>query len=154
MEAYRERLTVPVTWWVALTGLAGSLWLVYQHAYGPVVSVPVAAAALLLGAAALIGYGRVRIAVDGTQLVVGKARLPLWAVGEAVALTDEAARVARGPELDPDAYVVLRGYVDGVVRVRVDDEADPVPYWLMSTRRPARLLAVLEAARDGAGSGR
>lgn len=154
MKAYRERLTVPLTWWVAVVGFTVSLWLVYQHAYGPVVSVPIATAALLLGAAGLIGYGRAQIAVDDKQLTVGKARLPLWAVGEAVAMTDEAARVARGPELDPSAYVVLRGYVNAVVRVRVDDDGDPVPYWLMSTRHPARLLAVLEAARDGADSGR
>jgi hypothetical protein len=37
-----------------------------------------------------------------------------------------------------------------MVRVEVSDAADPVPYWLVSTRRPQRLAAALQAARDAA----
>jgi hypothetical protein len=37
-----------------------------------------------------------------------------------------------------------------MIRVWVDDPADPVPYWLVSTRSPQRLAAALEAARDAA----
>jgi hypothetical protein len=148
---YRERLVAPVLWWVLLAGLAGSAWLVYHQVYGPSVSLPVAGGVLLLGAAALLAYGRLLIAVDGDGVTAGRARLPLTALGPAEALTGEAARTARGPGLDPRAYLAIRGYVPGVVRIGVDDDADPTPYWLVSTRRPERLVAVLEAARQTTG---
>ncbi|MBB5790930.1 DUF3093 family protein [Jiangella mangrovi] len=151
MTAYRERLVVPVLWWVLLAGLAGSAWLVYDYAYGPRVSLPVLAGVLVLGVAGLVAYGRLLIAVDAESVTVGRARLPLTALGPAEALTGDAARNARGPGLDPRAYLAIRGYVPGVVRIGVDDDADPTPYWLVSTRRPERLVAVLEAARQTTG---
>ena len=148
MTAYRERLVVPLMWWVLLAGLAGSAWLVYHYAYGPSVSLPVGGGVFLLGAAALVAYGRLLVAVDDGGVTVGRARLPLTALGPAEALTGDAARTARGPGLDRRAYLAIRGYVPGVVRIGVDDDADPTPYWLVSTRRPERLVAVLEAARQ------
>ncbi|TDC48201.1 DUF3093 domain-containing protein [Jiangella ureilytica] len=151
MTHYRERLVAPVLWWVLLAGLTGSAWLVYHQVYGPGVSLPVAAGVFLLGAAALLAYGRLLIAVDTDGVTVGRARLPLTALGPAEAMTGDAARTARGPGLDPRAYLAIRGYVPGVVRIGVDDDADPTPYWLVSTRRPERLVAVLEAARQTTG---
>jgi hypothetical protein len=82
---YRERLVAPVLWWVLLAGLAGSAWLVYHQVYGPSVSLPVAGGVLLLGAAALLAYGRLLIAVDGDGVTAGRARLPLTALGPAEA---------------------------------------------------------------------
>jgi Protein of unknown function (DUF3093) len=46
---------------------------------------------------------------------------------------------------------LVRGYVAGMVRVVVADHADPVPYWLVSTRHPDQLSAALSAARDAVG---
>ncbi|WP_158602753.1 DUF3093 domain-containing protein [Jiangella rhizosphaerae] len=148
MTHYRERLVVPARWWMLLVGLAASVWLVYELPFGPSVSLPSAGAVLVLGAAALLAYGRLAIVVDDDGVSVGRARLPLTAVGPAEALTGEDARAARGPGLDRRAYVAIRGYVPGVVRIGVDDTADPTPYWLVSTRRPERLVAELEAARQ------
>jgi hypothetical protein len=151
MTRYRERLVVPVLWWVLLAGLAASAWLVYDYAYGPGVSLPVTGGVVLLGALALVAYGRLLVAVDGDGVTVGRARLPLTVLGQSEAITGDAARTARGPGLDPRAYLAIRGYVPGVVRIGVDDDADPTPYWLVSTRRPERLVAVLEAARQTTG---
>ncbi|PSL03721.1 Protein of unknown function (DUF3093) [Haloactinopolyspora alba] len=148
MTNYRERLWVPVLWWGLLVALAGAVWMVYHHAYGPAVSLPVGLGVLALGAALLFAYGRALIAVDDTTLTVGRARIPLANVGTVEALDGERARAARGPELDPRAYTVIRGYAPAVVRVGVDDPDDPTPYWLVTTRRPDRLAAVLEAARQ------
>ncbi|WP_116951498.1 DUF3093 domain-containing protein [Jiangella endophytica] len=151
MTHYRERLVAPVRWWLLLAGLAASAWLVYDQVYGPRVSLPVAGAVFALGAVALLLYGRLAITVGDDGVSVGRARLPLTATGAAEALTGEEARAARGPGLDRRAYVAIRGYVPGVVRIRVDDDADPTPYWLVSTRRPERLVAELEAARHTTG---
>lgn len=152
MTNYRERLTVPPVWWLILGGFAGSVWLTYHHAYGARVSVPAGLGVLLLGAVALLAYGTLTVAVDDTALTVGKARLPLSALGTIEARTGNGARLARGPELDPRAYTAFRGYLPAVVRVEVTDPADPTPYWLFSTRRPERLVAVLGAAHQHAGT--
>ncbi|HEX2361039.1 MAG TPA: DUF3093 domain-containing protein [Jiangellaceae bacterium] len=149
MTRYRERLVVPAAWWLIPVAATGSVWLAVQHVYGPRVSVPVAAAVLLLAGAGLIRYGRVLVAVEPDGFTAGRASLPLWAVGEIVALDAVRARAARGPEADPQAYLLVRGYVGPMIQVTVDDPADPVPYWLVSTRHPEKLAAALSAARDG-----
>jgi hypothetical protein len=146
VSSYRERLWVPVRWWLLALLLAGAVWLAYQHAYGPRVSVPAGLLTFALGAAVLGGYGAARVAVEPDGLVAGRARLPLWAVGEVTVLDPAAARRARGPDADPRAYLVLRSYLPGAVRVVVDDLADPVPYWYISTRHPDELAAALTAA--------
>jgi hypothetical protein len=66
----------------------------------------------------------------------------------AVAPLDAAARrVLLGPAGDPAAFVVQRAWAPGAVYLRLDDPAGATPYWLVSTRRPAELAGVLQAAR-------
>jgi hypothetical protein len=150
MPRYRERLWVPASWWLLPAAAALSMWLAFQHAYGPAVSVPVAGVVVAAVSGGLLAYGHAVVAVDDDAFVAGRARLPLWAVGRVEALPAAEARTARGPGADPRAYLFVRGYVGPMVRVEVDDPADPVPYWLVSTRRPQRLATTLEAARDAA----
>jgi hypothetical protein len=145
---YRERLVVPTSWWLIPIVGAVSVWLAVQHVYGPRVSVPVAIVVLLLASVGLVGYGRVVVAVEPEGFLAGRARLPLWAVGDVVPLAADQARTARGTEADPRAFLLVRGYINPMVRVAVNDPADPVPYWLVSTRRPDELSAALSAARD------
>ncbi|WP_166350258.1 DUF3093 domain-containing protein [Phytoactinopolyspora limicola] len=149
---YRERLSAPLSWWLLMLGLLGSVWLIYQHVYGPRVSVPVAAGLFVVGGSVLIAYGRPRIQVAGGMLTAGPARLPLHAVGTVEVLHGEAARTARGRDLSPTAYYLVRGYITPVIRIEVVDDDDPTPYWLLSSRRPERLAAVIGAAREEAGS--
>jgi Protein of unknown function (DUF3093) len=148
VSRYRERLRVPITWWLLPPAVTASMWLAVQHVYGPRVSVPVAVGVLLLTTAGLVAYGAVVVAVEPDCFVAGRARLPLWAVGEVEALETDRAVAARGPEADPRAFLLVRGYVASMVRVTVDDQQDPVPYWLVSTRHPHELAAILSAARD------
>jgi hypothetical protein len=147
---YRERLRVPALWWLLLAGFSVSLWLAYQHAYGPTVSVPVALGAAAVVGTGLIVYGRTQVAVQPDGFVAGRAKLPCWAIGDVAALDADAARAARGRDADPQAFLLLRSYAPRAVRVEVDDPADPVPYWLVSTRRPDELAAAIIAARDTA----
>lgn len=87
------------------------------------------------------------IEVTDAALRAGRARLPIRFVGEVVAITGEAASLARGRELDARAWLLLRGWVKDVVRVENTDPNDPAPYWLISSRRPDELVAALEAAK-------
>ena len=148
MSGYREQLRVPASWWLLPIVIAGSVWLTVQHVYGLRASAPVTVGVLLASIAGLVAYGRAVVAVGPAGFVAGRARLPLWAVGGITALDAAAARTARGPEADPRAFFLIRGYIRPMVRVVVDDPADPVPYWLVSTRHPDKLVAALSAARD------
>ena len=101
-----------------------------------------------LAAAALIWLGRVRVEVGGTsgadrELRAGPAHLPVSEIGQVDVVRGEAKRAALGPQLDPAAFVVHRPWIGPAVRLEVLDPDDPTPYWVISTRRPERLLAAL-----------
>ena len=61
----------------------------------------------------------------------------------AVVLDADQARRRAGVDADARAHLVLRPYVATAVEITLDDPADPVPYWLVSTRRPDALAAAV-----------
>jgi len=83
---------------------------------------------------------------DG-RLRAGRAEIELAHTGEAVAAEDAAARAERGTGLDARAFLVIRGWVQPVVRIPITDPADPTPYWLVSSRRPKELAAAINGSR-------
>jgi Protein of unknown function (DUF3093) len=145
---HRERLRVPAWWWLLAAGFVLSLWLALGPALGPAGSGAAALAVAAVSAWALLSYGSVTVVVDDEGLHAGRVQLPLWAVGRVDALEGDSARAARGPEAGPATHLLLRGYVDGVVRVEVADPDDPTMSWLVSSRRPAALATALVRARD------
>jgi hypothetical protein len=142
---YRERLW-PAPWLFISTALVipASLlvFLPINTAVGIVVAI-----ALYLGCAGLLLLGSPVVEVTDSHFVAGKARLPLALLGTVEGFAGDAARLERGQHLDARAYLLLRGWIDPVVKVVVDDDADPAPYWLVSTRNPSTLADALEAAR-------
>jgi hypothetical protein len=97
----------------------------------------------LAAVVALVGTSPVVEVRDGV-LRAGRARVPVALLGEARAVTTpEAMREELGPRLDGRAYVCLRSWARTGVRVALEDPADPTPYWLVSTRRPAELAAAI-----------
>jgi hypothetical protein len=139
---------VPTWWWLVAAGFALSLWLALGPALGPGGSAAATLAVTVVSAWALLAYGSVPVVVDGDGLQAGGAHLPLWAVGHVEALEGEAARTARGSGAGPSTHLLLRGYVDGVVRVEVADPDDPTTSWVVSSRRPTALATALVRARD------
>ncbi|SFI32866.1 MULTISPECIES: DUF3093 domain-containing protein [Microbacterium] len=143
---YRERLS-PSLW--ALVGAAVG---------GPMIAlvfVPIdATLALVIGAVAGIALvaGMILmapvVAVHGGELRVGRAHIDVADLGDPVGATGEDARQARGPGLSRDAWHLLRGGVDGVVRVPVRDAEDPVTEWVFSTRTPDRVIAAIRRAQS------
>lgn len=141
--AYSERLWPgPVGWLVAL-GLAA----MFGIAFLPVspVAGAVALGVALVAAVAMLLVAATRVTVAGGELHAGSAHIPLELLADPQALDPAATRAALGPELDARAHLCLRGWVRTAVRVRVDDPADPTPYWVVSTRHPERLVAALAA---------
>jgi len=87
------------------------------------------------------------IEVSDGMLRAGRAAISLDQTGEAVPAFDAEARVERGTGLDARAFLVIRGWVQPVVRVPITDPADPAPYWLLSSRRPRELAAAINGSR-------
>lgn len=147
--AYRERLYAPWYVWVVVVALTASLGIAYGFWLGPPVGVAVlvvaqgAATWWLLATAPLV-------VVDDLVLRAGRARLPLRYVGRIAPLDEQQSRDARGRLADPAAYLCLRGWVPRTVLVEVEDERDPHPYWLVSSRDGHALARALAPARDAA----
>ncbi|WP_166983662.1 DUF3093 domain-containing protein [Paramicrobacterium fandaimingii] len=93
----------------------------------------------------IVSAGTVEIR-DG-MLFAGRASINVEFLGEAEAIYADDAFAARGQELDPRAWLLIRGGVKDVVRVLVTDPDDPTPYWLLSTRSAQALAAAINDAR-------
>lgn len=143
---YAERLWPSLGFWAVVplvgVGVGVSLW-------------PVGAGAAVSGVVvvlALVVAGLVqaspRLEVGSGELRAGRARVPVSVLGSSQAYVGEQARQERGPRLDARAFLVLRGWVDPVLRIELTDPHDPTPYWLLSTRNPEALCSALEAARE------
>ena len=97
--------------------------------------------------AALVTLGRTRVRVADGKLQVGQSALPLRNVGRVEVVDRRDKQAALGPELDPSAFVLHRGWVGPLVRLEVTDPDDPTPYWVFSVRDPDRLLTALAEGR-------
>lgn len=141
--AYAERLHVTWYWWL-LPLLGAGILAAEVHLGYPGVRAWLPYAVLLPLTALLIHRaGRTRVAVSDGELWVGNAHLPLEHVGEVQVVDAKDKRKVLGPNLDPAAYVLHRGWVGPLVRLRQTDPEDPTPYWVFSTRHPDRLAEVL-----------
>jgi hypothetical protein len=140
---YRERLHVPLRWWVQATMFLATVWLAF------IVALPswlawTASAALLGGIYGIFAWlGSAAIEVRDGVLYAGPARIPLSQLGEAEALDKEATRRVHGVDADARAFLVTRPYISRSVRVTLHDPSDPTPYWLISSRHPRQLAAAL-----------
>ncbi len=143
---YDERLHVPLRWWALLTMFMATVLLAFLVATPAWVAFTVTGVLTGLMAVVFVAYGAARVSVREQTFRAGRARIPVSLLGTPVALDAVASRRLAGVDADARAYLLLRPYVKSSVQVPVQDPADPAPYWLVSTRRPARLVAALEAA--------
>ena len=150
MRDYSERLYVPVAWWLLAVPivliLGGTLYDGLPWPW-PIVIIGGLAAGC---AALLIAFGRGSVEVSDGALQAGAAMLPLAAISEVVALDQRQTALLRGPRADPAARFFSRPYLKESVYLAVEPggSADGrVPYWLIGSRHPAELAAVLERCR-------
>lgn len=145
MRVYRERLAVPVAWWILavpvilLLGAYG----IYANLSGPVV-VTIYVVFTVGGIALLLNWGRSLIEVGDGELRAAGAVLPLAQVTEVRALDARQAEAMRGPRADPAAHTLIRPFLKAAVYIAIQDPAGQVPYWLIGTRRPDDLAAMIE----------
>lgn len=108
------------------------------------VGVAFSVAAALACAVLLAGY-TLKVQVDDEALTVGRNRVEGRYIADAQAFEGDAARTVVGPEADRTAFLQTRPYAAGIVRVTLDDPADPHGCWLISTRHPKELAEAVRA---------
>ncbi|GGF23984.1 DUF3093 domain-containing protein [Subtercola lobariae] len=146
MSTYRERLTPSGRIYVYLVLVIPASILVFAP-----INITVGyicAVVLYVGTVLILLALSPVVTVEDGMLTAGKARIPVSLLGEPEAFTGEGATLARGQRLDARAWLCIRGWVQPVVKVNVHDPADPVPYWLISSRNPNELVAALEKANN------
>lgn len=140
---YRERLWAPPALYLATALVIPASLLVFLPI--SVLAGVLVAAGMEIGVLVLLWVLAPTIEVTDSEFRAGRARLPRALAGTAEAFDGAAATEQRGPALDARAWTLFRGYVRGVVKVEVRDEADPTPYWLVSTRHPEAVVAALRS---------
>jgi hypothetical protein len=143
VNQYSERLTPSLATLAGLALIAPALFLVF-FLINLWLALVAGILSYLLIVAVLIGTAPVLSVADGS-FRAGRAVIPLSIIGGATAFTGNGAFLQRGASLDARAWLCLRGWIDPVVRIELTDPEDPTPYWLVSTRRPAQLIAALTA---------
>lgn len=148
---FRERLTVPVAWWVLAALFAVAMLAAFGFYLGPVWGIGVAALSMAV-AALVFTTMAVVVAVDATELRVGRAVVERSYLASVEALDRATTDRRAGVEADARAHLVLKPYIRTSVELVLDDPDDPVPYWLVSTRHPSRLAAVLATSETVPGA--
>jgi len=146
---YRERLFVPLSWWFGCVATAIVFAWILLVSTTRIAAGVTFVVVLIASALVVARYGSLTITRDDTGLRVGGAFLDEIHIGAAEALHRGEYRRRLGVEADARAYLVTRPYLDRGVLVRVADDADPVPYWLVSTRHPDDIAAAINARPTG-----
>jgi hypothetical protein len=150
MSDYRERLRVPLAWWLLVMPTAliigATIYAGLAEPWPVIIMV-----SLIAGSAAfLIAMGLATVEVRDGTLRAGKAALRLTTVTEVATLDENQTMRLRGPRADPAAYLYSRPYLKESVYLAVAPSG-AAPYWLIGTRHPAELAAVIERCRVQAG---
>lgn len=145
--AYREVLRTPWWWFVVGAGVAGLLAAEFHMGGVPVTDWVPYVVLIPLALFFVWSLGRATIEVSGGELRVRGAHVPLRYVSGEVVLDNRTLRLVVGREGDPAAFVSIRPWVGPGVQFWLDDENDPTPYWVVSSRTPDRLIAAVRAAR-------
>ena len=140
---FDERLSVPLWWYLPAVAVAVLLGAEVHMGYPGFRSWIGYAILVPLAVLVLVGLSRIRVRVTDDELQVGTARLALRHVGRVDVVAKRDKQIALGPQLDPAAFLMHRGWVGPVVRVEVTDPDDPTPYWVLSVRDPEAFVRAL-----------
>lgn len=142
---YVERLRVPLWWWFLALALVGTL------AMAVLAYVPLAQGLMVVGLFAIavgvvvFAYGHTPIRVAEDSLVVGRNKVEGRWISGAEALGREESAHAMASGANPSDLLVTRPYIGELVRITLDDAADPHPHWLVSSRGAEQLARAVNA---------
>ncbi|MFT2816132.1 DUF3093 domain-containing protein [Leifsonia sp. A12D58] len=145
MPAYREKLW-PTPWIFIFTALVIPASMLV---FAPISALAGIITAVILygGCVVILTLTSPVITVADGVLTAGNARIRTEMLGEPEVYEGAEATAQRGTQLDARAWLLIRGWVQPVVRLPILDPNDPAPYWLISTRQPKKLAAAINGSR-------
>jgi len=144
-DVYRERLG-PSLWTLVAAAVAAPMAALVVTPIDTTVALIVGGGVGVLLIALLVLSAPV-VAVRAGELRAGRAHIGVEFLGAGEVHIGEEARHARGAGLDPRAWHLIRGGIDGVVVFPVIDADDPTTAWVISSRTPDRLAAAVRRAQ-------
>ena len=86
---------------------------------------------------------KIVVTVADQELRVRKAHINLRYIASAQALTPTEMRLLRTRDANPAAFLSLAFWVPTGVKIVLNDERDPTPYWLVSSKKSEELTRTL-----------
>jgi hypothetical protein len=83
---------------------------------------------------------------NGETFSARNAEIPMKLLGKATVIEREKQFEELGRNLDARAWLCIQASVKQLVKIEIQDPKDPTPYWLVTTRRPAELVALINKA--------
>ncbi|MBU3752843.1 MAG: DUF3093 domain-containing protein [Candidatus Nanopelagicaceae bacterium] len=142
-QIYQEKLRWP--WWLTLlmAGLDLSIVIAVWAGLGNT-SALIAAIISSAFTAYLYSISTLRISVEKDLFFVGRATIEKKYLGDIRVLTGDEFRFLLGPGINPEAFHAFRFWIKRGLKVEIKDSRDPTPYWLVSSKRPEKLLEALQ----------
>ncbi|MGX7679858.1 DUF3093 domain-containing protein [Jatrophihabitans sp. DSM 45814] len=153
--AYTERLYSPWWWYPAAVAVAVLLGAEFALAFTAWWAWLPTVALVAICVLVVWRLSAGRVTVTGTHVSAGDQSVELGAITAAIGVSSGELRRLVGRHGDPLAFNFIRSWVGPGVQFVLregqsedGESADPysVPYWLVSSRHPDRLLAALHAA--------
>src|ERR1700747_550564 len=108
MGSYRERLLVPVSYWLLAVPVVVTLGAEAYFFVDGFIPPLVIGLFAVIGAVFLVHWSSATIEVTGSGLRADKDTLALGEVAQVLALDERQAAQLRGPKADPAAHLLLR----------------------------------------------
>jgi len=83
------------------------------------------------------------ICITQDEFSVDKAHINRAYLAEVEVLDRDAMRLLRTRDADPAAFLAIKFWVSTGVKITLQDQRDPTPYWLISSRKAKELKSTL-----------
>ena len=130
---YSERLWAPLSWWLIGAAVALSL----------IVAIGAWTSLATGGIAAFIKAGSVRIVVTEEGFGVGRSWIEWHWVDRVRGMDAQTMNSVMRSSHQVGSFLVTRPWIRSGLVLRLADPADPHQAWIVSTRRPGKLAAIV-----------
>jgi hypothetical protein len=83
------------------------------------------------------------VLVSGGELRAGGAHINVKYLGDIETLSQDQMRLLRTRDADPAAFLAIKFWVSTGVKITLNDQRDPTPYWLISCKKMDELKNTL-----------
>ena len=85
-----------------------------------------------------------KIEVTKDELRIGRAHIDRRFLDEFIELDSNQMALTRGRDANPAAFLAIRFWQPLGIKVTLQDKRDPTPYWLITSKTPAKLTGALK----------